>query len=126
MGRRKTQKSNQVGQRVLFGVIAAIIGICVLISPRALVRSRHPIVPAHFKLDREIALDLRLGSSKQQVMDYCRTRGWDSYDRGRTVTAINHVPEQNMIIRNDVTITFEFDAEDNLISFHSEDHYTGP
>ena len=115
-----------MGLRVLFGVIAAIIGICVLISPRTLVRSRHPRVPAHFKIDREIAVDLRLGSSKQQVMDYCKTRGWDSYDRGRTAIAIDHLSEQNMIIRNDVTITFEFDAADNLISFHSEDLYTGP
>jgi len=59
-------------------------------------------------------------------MDYCKTRGWDCYDRGRTVTAINHVPEQNMIVRNDVTVTFDFDAADQLVSFHSEDRYTGP
>jgi hypothetical protein len=118
-------KPTSAAQRALLTLVA--VGVLVIFF---LARSRfnppHRNVPAHFKVDREIAADLRLGSNKQQVMDYCKNRGWDGYDQGRSITAVDRAADKNMILRTDVAITFDFDTADQLASFHAEDHYTGP
>ena len=48
------------------------------------------------------------------------------YDRGSTVIALDHAAEKTMIVRADVAITFQFNSAGKLLSFHSEDQYTGP
>jgi hypothetical protein len=118
-------KPASVTQRVLLSLVA--VGVLVIF---VLARSRfnppRRNVPAHFQVDREIAAGLRLGSNKQQVVDYCKTHGWASYDRGRTVTAVDHAVDKNVVLHTDVAVTFDFDAADRLVSFHSEDRYAGP
>jgi hypothetical protein len=119
-------KPNPVALRVLLGVVAAVVAIIILAAPRAFFHSRQPSVPVHFKVDREISTSVRIGSDKSQVMDYCTHRGWFCYDRGSTVIALDHAAEKTMIVRADVAITFQFNSAGKLLSFHSEDQYTGP
>jgi hypothetical protein len=107
-------------------MVAAVVVIGIALAPRVLLHSRQPIVPLHFKVDREIATDVRIGSNKRQVMDYCKRRGWDWYDRGRTVVVVDYAAERTSVVRTDVAITFDFDDADKLLSFRSEDRYTGP
>jgi len=121
----KKSRPTSATQRVLLS-LAAVGVLVIFVLARSRFNPPRRNVPAHFKVDREVAADLRLNSSKQQVIDYCKNRGWDCYDQGRTVTAVDRAAATNIIVRTDVAITFDFDAEDKLISFRSEDHYTGP
>jgi hypothetical protein len=106
--------------------VVLVGALLIFVLARSRFNSPHRNVPAHFKVNREIAADLRLGSGKQEVMDYCKNRGWNCYDQGRTITAVDRAADKNIIVRTDVAITFDFDTADKLVSFRSEDHYTGP
>jgi hypothetical protein len=119
-------KFRRVALRVLVVAAASAVAIVLFAVPGALFRARQPSVPTHFKVDREIAATLRTGTDKSNVIAYCKSRGWETYNQGSDVIAIYRVVETFNIIRTDTIITFEFDREDKLVSFRSENHYTGP
>ena len=111
---------------MLLGVVATVVVMGIAFAPRILLHSRQPVVPVHFRIDREIANDIRIGTDKVQVLEYCKRRGWGCYDSDRTLTAVARAADKNIVLRTNVAITFEFDSAGKLVSFHSEDHYTGP
>jgi len=119
-------KPRRAALRVLVVVAVSAVAIVLFAVPDALFRGRQPSVPAHFKIDREIAATLRVGADKSNVIAYCKSRGWETYDNGSDVIAIYHAVEKFNFIRTDIAVTFEFDQTGKLASFHSEDHYAGP
>jgi hypothetical protein len=119
-------KSRRVALRVLVATAAGVVAIILFSVPGALFRARQPSVPAHFKVDREVAAKLHVGTDKSNVIEYCKSRRWEIYDQGSNVIAIYRAAEKFNIIRTDIAITFQFDQAGKLVSFHSEDHYTGP
>jgi hypothetical protein len=103
----------------------AIVTLAVVMTASApLFRSRPRLF--HFKVDREIAATLRVGAAKSSVLEYCKLRGWQYSDNGDTIVAVRRAAENNLVVRTDVVVTFQFDTAGKLVSFHSEDQYTGP
>jgi hypothetical protein len=119
-------KPRRLVQRVLVVAAASAVAIVLFAVPGALFRARQPSIPAHFKIDPEIATALRVGTDRLNVIEYCNSRRWETYDQGSDVIAIYRVAEKFNIIRTDIVITFQFDQAGKLVSFRSEDHYTGP
>jgi hypothetical protein len=119
-------KSRRVALRVLVVVAVSVVAIVLFAVPGALFRGRQPSVPAHFRIDREIAATLRAGTDKSNVIEYCKSRGWETDNQGSDIIAISRAVEKVNLIRTDIVITFEFDPAGKLVSFHSEDQYTGP
>ncbi len=119
-------KSRRVALRVLVVAAAAVVAIILFAVPGALFRARQPSVPVHFKVDRELAATLRTGTDKSNVVAYCKSRGWETYDQGSAVIARYRAVENTVVTRTDIVIAFQFDPAGKLVSFHSEDQYTGP
>ncbi|MGA2810009.1 MAG: hypothetical protein ABSG16_01325 [Candidatus Acidiferrum sp.] len=120
------RKSHSLARRVLLGGVATAVVLGMALAPGALRHSRQPTVPLHFSVDREIALDVRIGSDKRQVMAYCKRRGWDWQDQGARAVVVDYAAPGTLLVQRDVAITFEFSRAEKLLSFHSEDRYSGP
>jgi len=119
-------KSRRVALRVLVVAAASAVAIVLFAVPDALFRARQPSVPAHFKIDREIAAVLPVGTDKSNVIEYCKSRGWETYNQGSAAIVRYRAAENTIVTRTDIVITFQFNHAGKLISFHSEDQYTGP
>jgi hypothetical protein len=124
------RKPVPVRERALYGVLATAVVLGILISPLVVWHARQPRTPVHFKVDREIASDIRIGADKQQVIEYCARRGWKysvrSEQAGEKILATDRAAPGLQLLRSDVLITFEFDRAGKLTAFHSEDANTGP
>jgi hypothetical protein len=90
--------------------LALIVGCAFL-----LVRQHY--VLSSTKLDDAIRQELRLGSSKTDVVNFIRARHPLFYDdTGKQVKARFAGVAENLIYRKDIVVAFDFDSEGKLLS----------
>jgi len=76
----------------------------------------------HERVDRELREKLPPGTTKQQVLSYVHSRGWEAYDDNSSKLVVRYRgAAQSAVCKTNVLIIFIFDESGKLRSSRSED-----